>query len=265
MKIYKIISITIIIIIITTLFFACELISDVQDENDSGTPGLSYTLINNETEYSVSNGIAGENSTIIIPNMYNGKIVSSIDSFAFFNCSNLRNITIPSGIISIGNSAFLNCTSLSDIIIPDSVTSIGSDAFSGCSELMSINIPSNLKSISTYVFENCCSLTSIIIPEGVTSIGHDAFHICTSLTNVIIPSTVTNIGYQAFSSCISLTNVTINAEFPPNLDFWAFNYDSGDYDTLPNLKIYVPSESIDAYKTTDGWSDYADKIYAIEN
>ena len=61
-----------------------------------------------------------------------GDGVTSIGSFAFYNCSSLSSITIPSGVTSIGNYAFYNCSSLSSITIPDSVTSIGSKTFYNC-------------------------------------------------------------------------------------------------------------------------------------
>ena len=32
------------------------------------------------------------------------------------------------------------------------------------------------------------------------------------------------------------------------------------YDNAFGRKIYVPMESVEAYKSTDGWSDYADAI-----
>ena len=36
------------------------------------------------------------------------------------------------------------------------------------------------------------------------------------------------------------------------------------FDDAANLlNIYVPSESVDAYKAADGWKDYADKIQSI--
>lgn len=44
------------------------------------------------------------------------------------------------------------------------------------------------------------------------------------------------------------------ATTPPNINWMAF------YMIDSNFVIYVPTESIDAYKTAAGWSDYADRI-----
>ena len=135
--------------------------------------------------------------------------VTSIGSYAFYNCSSLTSITIPDGVTSIGNLAFSGCSSLTSITIPDSVTSIGYYAFSGCSSLTSITIPDGVTSIGTSAFYNCSRLTSITIPDSVTSIGSSAFRYCSSLTSITIPDSVTSIGSYAFEDCSSLTSITI--------------------------------------------------------
>ena len=55
--------------------------------------------------------------------------VASIGDYAFYGCSSLGAITIPSSVTSIGNHAFDGCSSLAAITIPSSVTSIGDEAF----------------------------------------------------------------------------------------------------------------------------------------
>ena len=70
---------------------------------------------------------------VLIPNS-----VTSIDSYAFNNCTTLTSIVIPNSVISIGYGSFYNCTSLTSIVIPNSVISIGSSAFHNCTSLTSI-------------------------------------------------------------------------------------------------------------------------------
>jgi hypothetical protein len=41
--------------------------------------------------------------------------VRSIGSSAFYGCSGLVSVTLPSGVTSIGTSAFLNCTALTSV------------------------------------------------------------------------------------------------------------------------------------------------------
>lgn len=135
--------------------------------------------------------------------------VTGIGDTAFYNCSGLTSIEIPSGVTSIGMGAFTSCRSLTKITMPEGVTSIGSSAFGSCSSLTSIEIPSGVTSIEGSVFAGCSGLKEITIPSGVTSIGDWAFGGCSSLKEITIPSGVTSIGDYAFYICGSLTSMTI--------------------------------------------------------
>ena len=135
--------------------------------------------------------------------------MTSIGENAFYGCSSLTSINIPSSVTSIGWGAFYGCSSLTSINIPSSVTSIGEWTFYGCNSLTSINIPSSVTSIGKGTFRGCSALTSINIPSSVTSIGYGAFEDCSSLTSINIPSSVTSIGEYAFNGCSSLTSINI--------------------------------------------------------
>ena len=135
--------------------------------------------------------------------------VTSIDSVAFYNCTNLASVTIGSSVTSIGNRAFCYCTSLASIEIPNSVTSIRSRAFCYCTSLTSIEIPDNVTSIGDQAFYECTSLKSVTIGNGVTSIEEGTFYKCSSLSSVAIGNSVTSIGSRAFSYCTSLASIEI--------------------------------------------------------
>ncbi len=132
-----------------------------------------------------------------------------IGGFAFSNCKELTNVTIPNSVKSICNGAFNNCTGLRSVTIPDRVTSIGEWAFKGCTGLTSITIPDRVTSIAAYAFSGCTGLTSVTIPDSVTSIGKYAFRDCSSLTSITIPDRVTSIEKWAFRDCSSLASITI--------------------------------------------------------
>ena len=132
-----------------------------------------------------------------------------LGDYAFYGCSGLASLTIPSSVTSIGGDAFRDCSGLTSLTIPSSVTSIGSYAFWDCSGLTSLTIPPSVTSIGYAAFYDCSSLTSLTIPSSVTSIGDAAFYDCSSLTSLTIPSSVTSIGEAAFSGCSGLTSLTI--------------------------------------------------------
>ena len=228
-----------------------------------------------------------------------GNSVTSIETSAFYECTSLKSITIPDSVTSIGDFAFDSCHSLTSITIPDSVTSIGKYAFFGCTSLTSVTIGNGVTSIGEAAFYECTKLTSITIPDSVTSIGDNAFQSCTSLTSVTISNGVTSIGNQAFAYCTSLTSVTI-PDSVTSIEYGAFAYTSLTSVTIPDRvtsigefafyectsltsvyckaitppsggnkmfdsnasgrKIYVPRESVEAYKAASGWRDYASDI-----
>ena len=158
------------------------------------------------------------------------------------------------------NGIFHNRLSLTSIILPNSITSIRRRTFRGCSSLSSITIPDSVTSIGGGAFEGCSSLSNVIIPDGVTSIGAWAFRGCSSLKSITIPNSVTSIGDDAFSDCESLKEIYCQPTTPPEcnevLEAFEFN--------AKGRKIYVPRQSVEAYKSAEGWKEYADDIVGYD-
>ena len=111
--------------------------------------------------------------------------------------------------------------------------------------------------ISNSAFNDCDSLTSVTIPSSVTSIGIQAFSGCDSLASVTIKDGATGIRDYAFYWCEALQSVTVEAIIPPVIGTGVFSRNH------PNSVIYVPSESVETYKTATNWSTYASRIQAI--
>lgn len=135
-------------------------------------------------------------------------------------------------------------------------TRIGYNVFYQCVNLTSVYIPNSVTLIINYAFNECSGLTSVTIGNSVTAISTNAFDGCFNLTSIEIPSSVTSIGNYAFWGCSGLTSITCLATTPPTLGSDVF------YDTN-NCPIYVPSGSVDTYKSASGWSAYASRIQAI--
>ena len=209
--------------------------------------------------------------------------VTTIGPSAFFVCSNLTSVTIPNSVTSITSNSFCSCKSLTafygkfasednrclivdDILysfapagltgytIPNSVVTIGADAFHYCSSLTSVTIPNSVTSIGEYAFDGCTKLNSVSIGNSVSVIGVCAFRDCESLKSVEIPATVTSIGDYAFVNCESLNSVYCNPPAPPTGGYNMFY--NNDY----SLVIYVPMESVEAYKSASYWSWYKSDI-----
>ena len=210
--------------------------------------------------------------------------VTAIGSYAFSHCTNLENITIPDSVTEIGNYAFSMCKHLKSITIPDSVTEIGTSAFWSCSRLESVTLGNGVTTINNYTFDRCPKLKNINIPDGVTSIGDGAFAYCSNLESITIPDSVTtivdfafqycsklesitipdgvtHIGHGAFDNCSSLANVYCKPTTPPAVKTFSLLGGWGAFDSnASGRKIYVPEESVDAYKAAAGWSEYYDQI-----
>jgi hypothetical protein len=114
-------------------------------------------------------------------------------------------------------------------------------------------------------FYGCSKLMSVTIPEGVISISGGAFEKCSSLTDITIPESVTEIGGYAFYECNSLTSVYCKATAPSDI-YWDNEWHAFD-NNASDRKIYVPAGSVEAYKSAEGWSEYASAIvgYDFEN
>lgn len=171
---------------------------------------FTYTIINGEATII---GYTGEPVYIEIPEKLEECPVTQIRDNAFFNCSSLRQISLPSTIRKIGHHTFYACSSLESVVLPSELEEIGMGAFSGCGNLSVVNIPTALTVLPESCFQSCTSLTETFIPSGIELIGDLCFSGCTSLSYVSIGNGTNAIGGQAFYMCSSLENLYI----PPSV------------------------------------------------
>ena len=148
--------------------------------------------------------------------------------------NNLFVIEFDGDITTVGANAFRNRSNLLNVILPNSVTSIGDRAFYYCSNLGGINTGKNL-----------------------TSIGASSFS-TSNLTSIYLGPKLATIGQYAFYGCEALISIYCEAAIPPTGAYGMME------DVAEACKIYVPTGSVDTYKTAKYWSNYADMITAYD-
>ena len=205
--------------------------------------------------------------------------LKSIGDSAFYGCISLKNIEIPTSVISFGPSAFGNCSLLESIEIPSGVEYMAYSTFSGCTNLQyklenglmylgnseneyfylwglaashmntisTMTINSNCKIIGSYILDryNPTSLTKVIIPSGVISISPFAFYRQSNLKTVEFEpnSKLQNLGGYAFSGCTSLESIEIPSSVK-NIGYSVFDScDKLKYTIEGNLKYLGNSQN----------------------
>lgn len=180
------------------------------------------------------------------------------ESLIAFAPAKLSSYTIPENIIAIGENTFADCINLTNITIPKNVFLIESGAFLRCTGLTNVVIPDNVTSIGSAVFYGCTNLKNIAIGKGVKSIEFNTFKDCTSLAYITIPCNIISIEDFAFQNCTNLKEIYCTPTTPPTISEYTF------YDAASNAVFYVPTISIDSYKTATGWENYVDRIFGYD-
>ena len=132
--------------------------------------------------------------------------------------------------------------------------------FYQCSALTSIEIPVPDANITTtlgsYTFRQCTSLPRVVIPEGWKTLENSFVRQCNSLILLDIPSTCKSIGSNLLASSMTAgsprTTIVCRAETPPSFG----GYGSGG----EPLEVYVPDQSVQAYRAASGWNAYPNAI-----
>ena len=182
------------------------------------------------------------------------------------------------------NSPFRNIPTLIECYIPSNIHTYGNYCFDSCSNLRKIYCYGDVTSITDYYcfmrspieefnfekwkvnstgnsgnFTNHKLRGTIEIPEGVTTPPSFSGANIDGLSDLYItlPSTTnTLLGYFC-QNCKNLVTLTCKATIPP----------TASYDMFVNCSnlttIYVPSESVNLYKSASQWSQHASKIQAI--
>ncbi len=177
------------------------------------------------------------------------------------NCTSLTSITIPNSGIEIEENSFGACN-----IERITINAVTGNIFEGCGALD----PSKVVAYTgKYASEDgrCLikdgvlidfilgNLTSYAIPEGVKVINPEVFSNCYILTDITIPATVTQIGDNLFAGGSPELSITSLSTTPPQISSLGISEEA---------TIYVPKESVNAYKRAEGWAKHKKQIKRIK-
>lgn len=167
--------------------------------------------------------------------------VTSIESLAFGGCVNLRNIKVPSNVVSIAEDAFEQCpeemviygdsgsyaeewakeqgiTFKEDkweyVALGDGTIKITGYPISAINSEGLICIPETIdeKKVSVLgamLFENLSDIVTVQISEGIREIEEKCFYNCSALTTVELPESLCVIGDEVFYLCENLKTMEI--------------------------------------------------------
>ncbi len=208
--------------------------------NSNGTYGLTF---DEGLDQYVVTGYHGTEEDVFIPSEWDGKPVTGINSFAFYDNPTVKSITITSSIVSVSKNALVGdykvfCESTEpqdgwhsewydkEELVTWNCGTLGSFSWSTNTKgdivitgIMGnpkiLNIPEKIGSrtvvsIKSRSFMNCETLEKITLPSTLTEIGSFAFQYCTSLKSIVLPESVIRISSYVFDGCTSLEQVKIS-------------------------------------------------------
>ncbi|MGN1481551.1 leucine-rich repeat protein [Porcipelethomonas sp.] len=200
----KVLSVSTAFMCAACAFSGTQFMTVYGEENVYGN--LKYNLLDvnsdGEGDYVEISGCTETVTEIEIPATIDGLQVITIAQRAFYNCSELESVTLPSCMSNIEKDAFTGTA------FYENQTGIkyAGDWVLGCtSDLNEAVIKDGTKHIADYAFYKNESLKSITLPDSVKTIGNYAFLSCSGITNITIPESVYFLGTNAFADCASLS------------------------------------------------------------
>lgn len=122
-----------------------------------------------------------------------------------------------------------------------------------------ITLPKSVR-ILPWRFSNGTSLARMELNEGLEQIKQEALTSNFTMKNLVIPSTLK--GMARLNYCKGIENLILLPTVPP--EFIDDGYGKS-FRFHGALKIYVPDESVNAYKAAVAWNEYASRIYPMSS
>ena len=122
----------------------------------------------------VSKGVFAGCTNLAYVGFADGSKCAVIGKYAFYNCTALKDMSLPLTISTLGESAFEHC-GLVSIMVPAGATQLGSSLFASCENLTNVTLYTRTTELPTMMFANCVNLTSVVLPASVSTIGNSCF------------------------------------------------------------------------------------------
>lgn len=226
---------------------------DGKDVVTTGTIFNYVTPIGYELKYMVnSDGV-----TVTCKGMVDDVNASDID-LELLDTVSYKGIVFP--VTGVGDGAFSKDNFSGQLKLPNSLVGIGKMAFQSCTGLKGgLKIGESVVTIGDEAFVDCKQLVGeLTIPNSVTSIGWNAFAGCGFNGQLTIGESVTSIGNRAFAKCYGISSVVNLAPTPQPVNIYLF-----ENVNMKTRILYVPANSVDAYKKAIVWKDFK-QIVAIK-
>lgn len=193
----------------------------------------------------------GTSTDVVVPNFYNGVIVTSVGANTsgnyYVNIFNdiadfkLTSLKISDGIEDIYPCAFYNVKGSFTFDAPDTLRTIYQGAFAESDLSGDVTIPAGVETVGNSAFWNCANTTgALVLEDGVKHIDTMAFAADGSkkegFTSLTLPASLKSIGCYAFQYCTNITSLTL----PEGLEVisdGAFDHMTG----LTNTSLAIPS------------------------
>ena len=213
-----------------------ELKNIIVDSTNMTYTSLEGVLYDKEKETIICSP-ANRVGTYIIPSG-----VSTIGQLAFEGCK-FSKIVLPNTIANIEDGAFWLCSNLVELNIPSSVIYIDGGVFAGVNRLCSISIDSlntsyklvdgciysmNMDTLVAYNFAS----GDVVIPQGVRIISDNSFAITDGLNTLVFPEGVEIIKSGAFQYS-AVNNISLPSTLK-KIEAYAFAYSALKDVVIPN-------------------------------
>ena len=236
--------------------FPNDFIETIHKYKDNFLDGRTIRSYENHNITKANSIIFSGSTNIETVSMHSATDIGNI----FKNCTNLKYVDLPN-VVNVGNECFDYCTSLEYLDLP---CAKNAPVMNNCTSLLDINFP-EATTFSSAAFRNCNSIQNIRLPKVSTIQGTmyaGSFGHCAMLKNVVLGSVTLIKGNNVFQNCplfeaLVITQDSSICALEKNTAF--------DSSTIKNGSghIYVPDSLVEAYKTAENWSAYANKIKSL--